>query len=522
MTNRRPLTAAAAGSLAPRDGPDTAWRGVDLRVAALVLAAFAALVLVRSHYFGLLTDDSNGYLALAQNLVDGRGFHLPALGMPDQLFSIWPVGYPTLIALVAMLSGLPVFEASKLLNILLAGVNLVLLKQIFDRDFPWFAWILLLPPMVETGGHTWSEVPFTTGMLWLAVSASRFVDGRMPAWRAALGMALATALMFLSRYIGAFGVGVIAAVAMAALLRGDLRRFGAAALAAAICAAGVIGYLYNNLLATGHATGMQRLPAPEPASWLAAMTVKAHVKQLDLLLAEVDLDTLLGRIAAGLTLAVLVAMAIYVALGRRSNGGATDAASPAGSLPWLLIGVGLTYLTAITAMRWLAQFDNLSTRLLFAGTLLILLGLMGLGRSTTVATRLRRVASVGAVFGLAVLVSGDVYRWHAPPTSLSHPERTARILTAAAPIPPGAIAVFGDVSLAYLRRDLLQLRPAFRPLHPAAERWSEFEAKVLRHAGNRPVYVFVQDSLDPQKFDPSVIEFMTLHHGQTIVRILPK
>ena len=199
------------------------WRPVDLLAAAVVLGLLAALVATRSHYFGFLGDDSSGYLRGAQNLLDGRGYHIPTLGKPDQLLSTWPVGYSTLIALVAKLSGQPVFEASKILGILLGAANLVLLKRIFGRDFPWFAPLLLLPPWVEASTSTWSEVPFITGCLWLAVSTSAFLDRRCPPWRGAVSMTLALALMFSSRYIGAFGIAVIAAAAIRQLLRRDWR-----------------------------------------------------------------------------------------------------------------------------------------------------------------------------------------------------------------------------------------------------------------------------------------------------------
>ena len=496
------------------------WRPVDLLVAGLVLATVATLVLVRSHYFGFLSGDSSGYLSLAQNLVDGHGYYQPALGKPDQLFAIWPVGYPTLIALVAKVCGLPVFEASKLLNVLLAGANLLLLKQIFDRDFPWFAWLLLLPPVVELSSYTWSEVPFTTGLIWLAVSATRLVLGYGPTWKAATSMALATAMLFLSRYIGAVGVCVIGLVALLALLRGDARQFRAAVTAAAAATVGVIAYLVNNLQATGHATGMQRLPAPEPPAWLAAMTLKAHLKQVNVLVASLDFDTPIGRTTAVLTTVVLAALAIYVALGRGTRAIAPDTASRV--MPGMLVGTGLVYLSAITAMRWLSHFDSLSMRLLFPGTLLTLLGLVAGLRSTSRAGRLRSAVPIAVALGLTAMVTVDLLNWRQQPVPLTRDQKSAAVIASAAGIPPGSIVVFGDPELAYLRPDLLLVRPQFRPMHPRRQPWGEFITQVNTHAGNRSTFVFIEPDVDPQRFHSSVVDFMTANRGRSLVNITPR
>lgn len=514
-------TQRAAGAASPDEGSD--WRAIDFGAGGMVWLLCAALILVRSHYFGFLSDDSNSYLALAQNLVDGRGWHMRTLGKPDQLFAIWPVGYPSLIGGLAQLTGVSVFAASKWVNILLVGANLVLLKSVFARHFPWFACLLLLPPWVEVSSYTWSEVPFFTGMLWLAVAGARFLEGRSSVVGGAMAMVLATALMFLSRYIGALGVGVLAVMALAMLLRRERGRFVAAALATVLAAAGIVAYLWMNLQATGQATGMPRLPAPEPAAWLAQMTVKAHVKQLNILVTSVDVDSPNGRLAAAVTMGALLALAAYVARGgRRPAAAAATAAAPGGQWPpaaIALVLLGLLYLAAITVMRWRSHFDSLNMRLLTPGTLLVLAGLL---LQTTTKARLHRLrtATVAAVMlGLVVLAVQDMQRWQAAPET--HAQREARSLAAAASIPAGAVVVLGEVNLSYLRPDLLQARPMVRPLHPVRETWNQFLTRVHAGAGSRPVYVFIEAGLNPDRYDPSVLAFMAQNHHQRLLRLDP-
>ena len=103
-----------------------------------------AIAIVFSSHFsahGYLTSDSTNYLILAQNLIDGNGYYVTSLnwfgdgnGQGRVLFAIWPIGYPTFIAFVAKLTGLSVFWASKLLNILLIGIILAMFRLMFKQN----------------------------------------------------------------------------------------------------------------------------------------------------------------------------------------------------------------------------------------------------------------------------------------------------------------------------------------------------------------------------------------------------
>lgn len=489
-------------------------------------AVIALFVLGRGMMFGQLGSDSCGYLQLAQQLVDGKGFRLPALGKPDQWFAVWPVGYPVLIALVAKATGLTVVLASKVANVVLAGVNLWMLRCLLGDAFkPWGA-LLLLAPMIEISSYTWSEVPFITGLLWLGVALQRFLlqDRAMPLHAAS--MALAVVFMFLSRYIGAFGGIVIGLVAMWALWRRDWRRMAWSVAAATLVTGFVLAYLAHNRAEVGLSTGMPRVPAPESLGALAWMTVKAYAKHLDVLVAVFDVDTPFGQAWVGLTTLALAMAALYVWLGRNATGAARTpgAAASVPTRAWVSLAViGVLYWGAITTMRWLTHFDRLSLRLLFPGTLLVMLALVLLvhRRGGAIQARLQQVVLPLVALSLVGVLATDVRRALSGEKPWPWTAEEARLRAELAAIPAGAVVVFGPDALAFLRTDLLQVRPRTYPLFATRQDWPSFAQELARGAQGRPVYVFVETDLDPARFDPTVISAMQSMAGQRLVRLTP-
>ena len=80
-----------------------------------VFIIVSCFIILKSYYtsHGYLTSDSINYLALAQNFKVGNGL----IDSEGNFFSKWPLGYPFLIYVLANISGLSVFWASKVLNI---------------------------------------------------------------------------------------------------------------------------------------------------------------------------------------------------------------------------------------------------------------------------------------------------------------------------------------------------------------------------------------------------------------------
>ncbi|GAA0486983.1 hypothetical protein GCM10008986_10520 [Salinibacillus aidingensis] len=116
---------------------------------------------------GYVSSDSAHYLQMALNLLHGNGMTTPSY-VPDisTYFATWPVGYPVLIAGISFLTGISVFWASKLVNLIMLGLSFVLIKRLFKARAPVVVMIFFISTFTVDFSYTWSEVPFFFGMIW--------------------------------------------------------------------------------------------------------------------------------------------------------------------------------------------------------------------------------------------------------------------------------------------------------------------------------------------------------------------
>lgn len=141
------------------------------------------------------TVDSGYYLASATNILQGNG-HRYAENYRLVWNSIFPMGYPVVIALISFLSGLSVLWASKVVNVLASGVLLVLAWRWFNPNRAiLLGCILLLGQFIKLWAHTWSEPLFLCLLLAWAYYFFNFPTRYWPVFF--LGMAI-----MLVRYAG--------------------------------------------------------------------------------------------------------------------------------------------------------------------------------------------------------------------------------------------------------------------------------------------------------------------------------
>src|SRR4030067_3468171 len=80
------------------------YNGLDFKLIFVwILISISILTLSYKDVSGMLSHDSTFYLRLAENLTSGYGYFLGYKlgGVEGTYFTIWPVGYGTLIAIVA-------------------------------------------------------------------------------------------------------------------------------------------------------------------------------------------------------------------------------------------------------------------------------------------------------------------------------------------------------------------------------------------------------------------------------------
>jgi hypothetical protein len=226
-----------------------------------LIAVFILCTLIvfdKAYFFGVyISPDSTNYLRAAKSLLDGYGFYVnTAAGDTSTYFTWFPVGYPVLIALTAFITGTEVYLASKILALIIVAVIFTMLYQRFSQ----WAWIIALVIVANTSFfeifcYTWSEQPFTLGLFLLAFAASDALHTGRVKVSTLIGLYFASALLFFTRYAGAFAVvvpGLIALYYLFAGVKNKMRQH----IVAGVCygfvtilsAMTLLGYLYWNHL----------------------------------------------------------------------------------------------------------------------------------------------------------------------------------------------------------------------------------------------------------------------------------
>lgn len=136
-------------------------------------------VLLKSYFdnTGYISNDSSNYLSIAQSLINGNGFYCSSLYYPEnRFFACWPVGYPLLIYFVSTLTGFSVFWGSKIVNILLIAIILIMFKKLFNKNAYLYGFILCFASFIEIFSYTFSETAFILGLVWFSLSLFKFVN----------------------------------------------------------------------------------------------------------------------------------------------------------------------------------------------------------------------------------------------------------------------------------------------------------------------------------------------------------
>jgi hypothetical protein len=487
-----------------------------LLVGVAIGLCLCALVFVRSILAndGFLTPDSTNYLTLAANLRQGHGFQFAGDGrFPAHLhhFAEWPAGYPFLIYLASATTGLSPFISSKLVNMALLLTSATLLAAVFGRKSPVFVLTLAFASYIDIFSYTWSEAPFIFLLLSAAVLLARFIgnSGKGGLMRS-LCLAACCLGLFLSRYIGAFAILLIAIAALLSVYR---RAYAIAVLNAVLLVTVVVViwlYLHNNALLTRYATGMPRVPPIDSAAARLAILAGALWSETILPLAEFNPAEWLAWLVALAELLGLVAVVWSV----RRHYSQWMQAIRVDALSLSFFTVGALYLGAIIGLRWLNQFDPYNFRLLGPGTLLLVIAVLRVALlSWPAATR-----SIAAfTFAMAALSAGLAI-WQAARLQGPGYFSTVRAVEARyAGVPAGSIVVFGNDNLRYLRTDLFVTLPICPPWYDGKETWDKFIAEVDKR---RPIFIDMNKPvLEAGECHPTIHEFLARHRPGELFRL---
>ncbi len=422
------------------------------------------------HPDGYLTSDSAHYLQMAENLLAGDGMETASY-VPDisTYFATWPIGYPVLIAGVSLVTFSDVFWASKILNIILLALSLLLIRLLFKDKAPFVALIFFVSTFTTLFSYTWSEVPFLFGLLWLVYSIVRYVETNRIgfAWQ----MLFAATFLFFMRYIGLIGAGIIGLVGFYFLFRKQWKNMLICWIAGTIpiVIAGV--YLVLNHLNTGLMTGMERIPRAETASEFVTMLWRG-------ILAEVNVLATSSQVYINESLILLV-VALLLFIRPRHIKALFTLDKEKWLLPGMFLLVGIVYFTAIVYMRWGAHFDPFNYRLLGPATFMAWLFLASWFAQTNGDGWKRWRLFLFVVLGVA-LVMNVGYRTYTSVLSPSpdYADTKNKVTALYEEVPEESIVAFENIHARYLRTDLQFIKVHFQPYFATKETVDEFLERV--------------------------------------------
>ena len=500
----------------------------------LILIACSTVIMVNAYFSpdGYLSPDSTRYLELAQSLLDGNGFEVSSAslsGEDKEFFAIWPIGYPVLIYLIAKFLGVTAFIASKLVNIIFIGLSLYLIKRLFAKDAVAVACLFLFSAYLELFSHSWSEVPFIFGMLWLYYAIIQYLDSfslKISFYKKAgllIQLLLVALFLFLMRYIGLFSLSVIGLLSLWQLKERKYLEF-IQLNSVVLVGAGLISvYFYHNYTQTGWLTGKERLDSFESTSQLVLMVLKALLQESILLISQARADFVWKAMVQLLLIAGVfwfsrarINREIEVTHKTKINLNIDSSSSQLAvkrdpKQLFVLLAIGSLYYLAIISSRWISQFDYLNYRLMAPGSLFFLIALLMWTKqraSHHLYHQLRLIvfllASLSLVFQAVGWLSGS-----SKTEAESYLQTVKTQLNLHRKLPDNAIIVFGNNHIRYLRPGMMIARPYYQPFAKHNESLSDFAERIRAHYPDKFIVIDTsQEKVDCHRLHPSWCNFL--------------
>jgi hypothetical protein len=478
----------------------------------MIFSLMAIAIFVKSYFNtnGFLTIDSTAYLGLAQNLLDGNGFFVYFYGLTGnerEFFAIWPIGYSSLIYLTAKLTGLSVFWASKLLNLFIIGLILIVFRAMFKHNAYIYGLIFLFASSIEIFTYTWSETVFIFGLVWFAASIYIFMLEPKKLVLIYISLFISSLFLFLSRYIGAFSFGLIGLLGLYyGIVKKDKSKSIILISIASINIAIMLGYLYHNYLQTGYSTGMPRIPAPETDGELFVMLLRAIISETIIPMNSISKTAML---IFWMEFSVLIYLIIkyrknILNLTQNSNNNKIT------KLILVFVSIGLVYLFFIILMRWLVQFDTYRARLLAPGSFLLFIAFIFYIEKCTTQKLFNEFKIFLLSFALLSYFINFPYSVWKQDKQPVYNETIQNITKKYADVEKqDSIVVFANIHLKYLYTNIQIAKPFYVPYYANKESWSDFINRINpKHKKNIYLITTEYNHVKPEYYHQTVVDMV--------------
>lgn len=317
---------------------------------------------IKAEATGYISPDSKFYLKTASNIVEGKGPITPNTypfdsTTPESYTAIWPVGYPTLIASVALLSGLEVSLSSKVVNVIFLGFIFILLYRWFGESSPYSALYFCSFSLLEIYSYSWSEGAFIFFLLWAIYTTEMIIRGKNSKTRL-ITLSLCMVLMVFLRYAGLIYLFYLCFLAVFLFSKKRFALMKKLIRCISISSFFIMAYLLINYLYSGGFFGSAPRIFPEKEGFIEFTILLGKGLLNEFLIIRNFYWT--WDIIFILTLVVQIAVCLYLLKNRkliwlRSKGDFNGN---------IAIGSGLFYLIFIVVLRKLSPFESFDYRIL--------------------------------------------------------------------------------------------------------------------------------------------------------------
>ena len=491
----------------------------------IIFIMMAVAIVVKSYFYpdGYLSPDSTNYLKLAQNLLEGNGYYVSAYGITGQdreLFAAWPVGYPTLIFVVAKLTGLSVFWSSKFLNIIFIGIILGIFRNLFKHNAYVYGLILLFSAYIEIFSVAWSETIFIVALVWFAASVYLLIVNPKRISLLYFSIMVASLLLFMSRYIGAFSFGLIGLLGLyyGAIKKDKSKSFILISIAV-INIGTMILYLHHNYTETGFPNGVERVPSPY-----------TNLQSFYFLLRDMAAEALIP-IRDMSRNGIMVFFAQFSIIGLllwkyRNNilqTNITTNQKPV-TLSLVFVMIGLVYLFFIILIGWVRWIGEYDYRLLGPGSFLLFIGLIFYVQQRGTKQFFKVFKGFLLFFAIwSYLLNVPYTAWKSSTLNPTYFETLNALQEKYADVEKDSIIVFAPIHINYLYTDMQTRRPNLHHLQIYKEKWSDF-MKRIGSENKKNIYIAIPEIelLQQRKYadiDQSVVDFVKKYDKGTLVKL---
>lgn len=334
-----------------------------LCLAVFVCLTVAILLGSYSDSAGRTSHDSVYYLRAAQNILNGYGaFVGPALdGQHSRLFSTWPLGYPTFVALTSLVFDVDVFWGSKICNaaIIFVAITFVSFSLRPNGYLQSLVFMTASPLMMAT--YSLSESAFVSVLIVFSASLARILETNNTFYT--LTALLSAVLLVLIRYIGIFSISVIFLYAMYLAVI-DKKRTSLKLLGIGIASSIVVfSYLAVNLIYSNKIGGALS-PRLDTGDDLLMAFLRTSLTEINLLTHYIGNRTfaMVVYIAGYISSLAFFGISLYYILHRCAIA-KENLSDIVLSRPGVYFITGLLYMAALVLLTYTFQIDNFNQRM---------------------------------------------------------------------------------------------------------------------------------------------------------------